>query len=195
MKTGAVILSGGKSSRMGKDKAFLELCGDSFLKRLQAKFSGFEELLLSVGDTEKYKDCGMTLVSDIYKDCGPIGGLHAALNFCRSDALLAVACDMPLFDYAVVEYLLSKDIENYDAIVAVLSNGRAQPLCSIYKKSAAAIFEAQILKGEYRMMNALKLFNICQAPISEADIPDQTLLNINNGEDYLQLIEKADNNK
>ena len=124
-------------------------------------------------------------VPDIYPKKGPIGGLHAVLSICESEALFCVSCDMPLLQKSLVEYVCSFMIEEYDAIIAVTEEGRKQPLCAIYRKSVVSILEKQILEGNYRMMGALEQMRVNYVAIGSEY--SWQLKNINTPEEYLEL--------
>lgn len=98
MKIGCVILAGGKSSRMGADKALLEIDGKNFIEQISGELSWFEEKLIARGNNSRFSESietEWTVIPDLYPDHGPIGGIHAALAACESDALFVVTCDMP----------------------------------------------------------------------------------------------------
>lgn len=186
MKIGCVILAGGKSSRMGTDKALLEMNGTNFIRLLADRLDPFEEKLIARGSNSEITDIGWTLISDVYPRRGPLGGLQAALSVCRSDALLCISCDMPLFQYSLAQFLCSSLTEGYDAVVAKEENGRVHPLCAVYRKSAAEMFEKQILSGNNRMMHALEQMRVRYVTIDFARGSGQ-LLNVNTPEEY-QLV-------
>ena len=191
MRFGAVILVGGKNSRMGADKAALVYQGQSFLERLLKELSWFDEILLSTGGGKDiFQGLGLPIIRDIYPGCGPIGGLHAALTACESDALFVTACDMPLLTKSLTEYLCSKLVD-VDAVVATTTDGHIHPLCAVYKKTTAAVFEKLILSGNYKIMDALESLTLCYAPISEAGFSDAMMLNVNTPDDYAALLEKG----
>ena len=109
----AVILAGGKSSRMGRDKASLTLGNETFLQRIAAELDacGFQEKYVSLGIGEKTEiriPGGWTAVRDRYRNCGPLGGIHAALSACRAEWSLFVSCDTPLYRRELAELLISK---------------------------------------------------------------------------------------
>ena len=109
----AVILAGGKSSRMGRDKASLTLGNETFLQRIAAELDacGFQEKYVSLGTGEKTEihiPVGWTAVRDRYRNCGPLGGIHAALSACRAEWALFVSCDTPLYRRELAELLISK---------------------------------------------------------------------------------------
>lgn len=187
MKIGCVILAGGKSSRMGTDKALLEMNGSNFIRLLTERLEPFEEKLIARGNNSDITDIPWTVIPDIYPERGPLGGLHAALTACRSEALFCISCDMPLFQYSLAEYLCQELTEEYDAVVAKAEDGRVHPLCAVYRKAAADVFEAQILTGNNRMMHALDKLRVRYITIDLAQGAEQ-LMNVNTPKEYLELI-------
>ena len=184
----AVILVGGKSSRMGENKAFLSFDGQTFLSKLSNELDGFAEILLSVNHPEPYTTEGLQVVEDIYPNCGPISGIHAALRACQSTHLLALSCDMPLFQRELAEYMGTFLDDTHDAFVLVTRDKRVHPLCAIYEKSAAPILETQIKQGNYRMMDALAQMKVRYIPLDHSVFPDDIVQNVNTPEDYTALI-------
>ena len=186
MKIGCVILAGGKSSRMGTDKALLEYDGKQFIEQIADQLSWFEERIIARGTNGGISDSMAkmwTVIPDLYPDHGPIGGLHAALSACRSDALFVVTCDMPLFDRELAELLCTemqnsdapetiygenglktdsdgKHVDAYDVIISVGSDGKIHPLCGVYRKSALSVLEEQIVSDRNRVMEALKKLRV-----------------------------------
>lgn len=165
MRYGVVILAGGKSTRMGTPKHRLQAGGLSFLDRLVYELGGFPELLVSVDDEKKHTDIRYPMVSDKTADCGPMGGLYAALTECVSDALVAVPCDVPYFSKTMAERLCAELDDVTDAVIFVTQDGREHPLCGVYKKSCADVFGQCIGQRSYRMFGALERLSVkhCQA--------------------------------
>ena len=203
MNVGCVILAGGKSSRMGTDKALLEYDGKQFIEQIAKELSSFEERIIARGTNSRFSDSieeDWTVIPDIYPDHGPIGGLHAALSACRSDALFVVTCDMPLFNKSLAERLCAEMqigegsetnsdgeyVDAYDVILSVGDNGKIHPLCGVYRKSALSVLEEQIVSDRNRVMEALKKLRVKYVTI---DSPDQVkqLANINTPEEYETL--------
>lgn len=187
MKIGAVILAGGKSRRMGTDKAVLSYEGQSFLERIAKELDCFDEIILSANDDGHYVKFGLPVVKDIYPDCGPLGGLHAGLCSCTSDALFCITCDVPLFKVSLAEYLCSKSEDDFDAVVPVSKDGHMHPLCAVYKKTAAEIFEKQILSKKFKIIDAYAFMKVCYVPLEEIDNADTYLFNVNTPEEFAQL--------
>lgn len=187
-QTGAVILCGGASRRMGRDKAALTLEGRSFLDRLIRALSDFPELLLAVGEGADGMAHGLPAVPDVYPGCGPMAGLHAALSACASPALLAVPCDLPLFTAALGAHLCGSLRPDDDALIVRTRDGGLHPTCGVYRKSAAQVMEACLAAGDYSIRRALARMRVHELDLSATPFPDALLTNINTPEDYRRLI-------
>lgn len=185
MMIGCAILAGGKSSRMGRDKALLEFDGTNFIKKISEELSGFEEKIIARGNASGIEQVDWAVVPDIYKEIGPIGGLHAVLSTCQSDAMFFVSCDMPLLQRNLVDYLCSFMDKETDAVISVSEDGRVHPLCGIYNKSVKDILEEQIQSGNYRMMALLDRLQVKYVKISSKE--ERQLSNINTPIDYIHL--------
>lgn len=188
MRIGAVILAGGKSRRMGTDKAELLIDNQIFLDKIASELSAFDELLVSVGSKDHLAETKYQTVADKYPDCGPIGGLQSALSVCTSDALFAISCDVPLFKAVLAQFICSKMSDDFDAVIALSPEGFFHPLCAVYKKSVADIFEKFILLGDYKILNAYEQMKIFRVPVEDFE---DLLLNVNTPEEYECLISKT----
>lgn len=155
VKFGVVILAGGKSRRMGRDKAELEIKGIRFLDKLVEEFSRFGEVLVSVDDEKEYSNIPYPMVRDVYSDCGPMGGLYSALMACRSDALVVVPCDVPFFSGDIAEKMCLKLEEGIDAVIAVTEDGRMHPLCGVYRKTCLKEMGENLKNHRYKMQDLL----------------------------------------
>lgn len=191
MTTGAVVLAGGKSRRMGQDKALLSLNGQTFLERLLEELSGFEELLISVDHAERYSAYGDRVCPDLFPEIGPLGGLYSALSACASSALLAVSCDMPFFQKELGEYLLSYESPEWDALVVEDRSGQVHPLCGIYHKRILPVMLEEIQAGRFRMMGLLNRLRVKRVKLQYSAFSDDCVQNINRPEDYGRLLARA----
>ncbi len=185
MKIGCAILAGGKSSRMGTDKALLKYDGKNFIKRLCDELDCFEEKAIARGNRSDIKDISWNIIPDIYPERGPIGGLHAVLSICESDAVFCVSCDMPLLQISLVNHLCGYMKEDIDVVIAVTQDGRKHPLCGIYRKSVLPVLEEQILADNNRMMAALNKMRVEYVTLDFEN--SRQLKNINTPEDYLEI--------
>jgi molybdopterin-guanine dinucleotide biosynthesis protein A len=146
----AFVLAGGKSSRMGKDKAFLELGGRSLLSRALALAGSLTETVAIVGDGSKFFPQGR-VIDDVYPGQGPLAGIHAALI--NSDAILnlVLALDIPFIETDFLRYLLS-EASRSSAVVTVPKTGdRWQPLCAVYRHEFAATADDALRRGKNKI--------------------------------------------
>ena len=196
----AVILAGGKSSRMGRDKASLTLGHETFLQRIAAELDacGFQEKYVSLGIGEKTEiriPGGWTAVRDRYRDCGPLGGIHAALSACRAEWALFVSCDTPLYRKELAELLISK-IPGPQLVIPVTPDGRWHMTCAIWRKTLLPGVEAQLKTGDYRLRKlCLKDGKPSAGTVlvrleGEQAAFAEMLNNINTEEDYRQMVVK-----
>lgn len=139
MNFSAVILAGGKSSRMGRDKAKLALAGETLLER-QLK------LVHAVGATEVFisgragRDCsqfGYPMLTDNFPQAGPLAGIESALQICRYPLLLVLAVDMPQMTASVLARL--KEQSGGQSGVVPRLAGHAEPLVAFYPKTGTAL--------------------------------------------------------
>ena len=199
MKIGCAILAGGKSSRMGTDKALLEFEGKQFITQIAEELFWFDERIIARGGNSRLEgelEREWTVIPDFYPDHGPIGGLHAALSACESDALFVVTCDMPLIESGLVQELCARmqeadfdgeRVDAYDVVISVGEGGKIHPLCGVYRKSVIPVLEEQILSGRNRVMEALKRLRVNYVTVdSPAGV--RQLANINTPQDYEKLM-------
>lgn len=190
MNYGAVILAGGQSRRMGESKAKLKIDGKRFLDRLAEELCGFGELLVSVDEPARHPDIAYPMVGDVYPGCGPMAGLHAALSACRADALLALSCDLPLFERALGERLCALMDGETDVVAPLSDEGWIQLQCAVYRRSCAPVFEKFLTAGNYRIRDALAELRVKTVRMPEFS---RMLTNVNTREDYEKLLRKEGN--
>ena len=154
------IMLGGLSTRMGTDKALVTLGGKTLLERALARWQGYGSgVQLSVGSAERKSlaPAGMSAVTDIYPERGPLGGLHAGLHACPTELLLVTAVDSPYLTQAHADRLLEA-IGTADACIYTV-DGRPQPLFGLYRRRCATPAETLILHGNNRMTELLGWVN------------------------------------
>src|SRR5579862_800424 len=101
------VLAGGQSTRMGADKAFLQLNGHTLLERALQTVSAVASAVWILGGREKFGVFG-NVIEDEFPDHGPLGGIHAALRASHADLNLILAVDMPFVDARFLEYLVQR---------------------------------------------------------------------------------------
>lgn len=162
------IMAGGRSSRMGRDKAMVSLVGETLLDRALRQWAGWGgALVISVGSGARaaLAPDGTVPVLDVYPDCGPLGGLHGGLRVCVTEFLLLRAVDTPFLGPELGERLAER-IGTGDACVFSL-NGRPQPLFGLYRVSCLSAAEALLSAGERRMRALLEQVNTVCVPTQD----------------------------
>lgn len=128
-----IILSGGKSSRMGENKAFVDIGGERLLDRTIDLFMGlFDEIILVTNEPLAYLDLDLTIVTDIIPGKGALGGIYSGLFFARSERAFVAPCDMPFLNRSFIEWMLSK-AHDCDVLVPAPADG-LQPLHAVYSR-------------------------------------------------------------
>ena len=153
-KMSAVILCGGKSRRMGTDKAMLTAEGTPNAVRLLRALSGegspCTDVWLSIGSGESYPAIHAKKVSDRFPECGPMGGLEAALTICREEYLFVTPVDTPFADAQMARELMTymaDDSRQRDAVLVIDGEGRLQTLLGIYHKRVLPALTQRLLDG------------------------------------------------
>jgi molybdopterin-guanine dinucleotide biosynthesis protein A len=179
------VLAGGQSSRMGVDKALLELHGRTLLERALETMRGVCDAVSIVGDTAKFATYG-TVVEDVYAGCGPLAGIHAALLNSSAELNLVMAVDMPFVSRELLAFLLATAAET-DAIAAVPRSGQGyQPLSAVYRHAFAPAAEAALRAGTYKidaLFSTVVVREIGEEELRRAGFSEKMFLNVNTPED------------
>jgi molybdopterin-guanine dinucleotide biosynthesis protein A len=186
----AVVLAGGSSRRMKRDKLELPYDGMTMLESAVNRFSAcFDKVFISVADPLKYPEVKAERVVDIYKGCGPLAGLHAALLKTDGDGVFLVAADLPFADPKAALKIMELTGSN-DAGLMVDTAGRYEPLFGYYRKSLLPLIEQALSDGDYKIAALLPQAQI--RVVTGRDLGnlwnDKLLSNINYPEDYSSLV-------
>jgi molybdenum cofactor guanylyltransferase len=147
----AFILAGGRSSRMGTDKAFVEYDGRTLLARALDLARSVTPDVRIVGSPEKFAPFA-PVVEDIFCDCGPLGGIHAGLRSSLTELNLMLAVDTPFVSWAFLQYLIGQARGAPEAAAVVpRDSGGWQPLCAIYRREFADAAESALRAGQNRI--------------------------------------------
>ncbi|PLR96570.1 molybdenum cofactor guanylyltransferase [Bacillus sp. T33-2] len=188
MKAGAIILSGGKSSRMGTNKALLKIDEKTNIERIRDELaSHFDDIILVTNDPETYQFLGVKTVTDHFPGMGPLAGLHAGLKASDYEENIVVACDMP-FVSAELAAILIKTLQHFDAAVPVIE-GRQHPLFAAYQQRIVTEIEKCIENDRLRMKHLLD--KVAARYLTEDDLRayfdgslERVFFNMNRPEEY-----------
>ena len=191
MDIGALILMGGKNSRMnGNVKGLLKIKNSTFLEKIQETLNDFSSIYLSINDKfskeqkQNFENMGFKIIEDIYKEIGPLGGIYSSLLNCKEEYLFITACDMPFITKNSIEVLCNKVDKNVDGVVFYDKNNKLYPLGAIYSKNVLPIIEEMIEKKYYKLSYLVEKSNFVKINIEKTDIPLKVLSNINTLQEY-----------
>ena len=195
MDIGALILMGGKNSRMnGNVKGLLKIKNSTFLEKIQETLNDFSSIYLSINDKfskeqkQNFENMGFKIIEDIYKEIGPLGGIYSSLLNCKEEYLFITACDMPFITKNSIEVLCNKVDKNTDGVVFYDKNNKLYPLGAIYSKNVLPIIEEMIEKKYYKLSYLIEKSNFVKINIEKTDIPLKVLSNINTLQEYVLFI-------
>ena len=150
----AWILVGGRSSRMGSDKARADSGGRALALRVADKAASVCATVSLVGDPAIYGDMGLPVVADRFPGQGPLGGIEAILTATEIELNLIIACDMPAMDENLLEELFSTD---GDCVMPRHDDGKVEPLCAVYQRRCLPVIREALEAGIRKVTDALRL--------------------------------------
>ncbi len=185
-KVSGAILAGGKSLRMGRNKAFLPAGGETFLRRAVGKLEPYtEEIMISTGPSPRYTWLGLPVVSDAYPEGGALAGIEACLGSAEHDLVFFLPLDMP---FAPVE-LIPRMVELAGGMDGAVPSfgGFYEPLFAVYRKSCLPAIRSHLERGERKVRSFypdVHLRIVGSDILQEYGDPERMFLNVNTLEDY-----------
>ncbi len=182
----AWVLAGGKSSRMGSDKAFLQLDGRTLLARALEVVRAITPDFHIVGSRAKFELFG-PVVEDVFGDRGPLGGIHAALSSSDKDLNLVLAVDIPQVDARFLEFLVRRARENRAVVTVPRAGGGWQPLCAVYRPRFREIAEQALTQGRNKidpLFERVSLAVIEESDLKKAGFSANMFRNLNTPEEF-----------
>lgn len=188
----AIILAGGKSSRMGFDKQFLKIdqrrLMDSMIHKLSKEF---EEIIIVTNKPEHYIGLGHKITGDIIENMGPLGGIHAGLTISSSEYSLIVACDMPNINMDYIKFM-KEQIGKYGCTTRFGSS--LEPFISLYSKDVIKNIEEYLESNRRSMHSFIPTieFNYIEESVAREFSPNWDMfLNLNTRDDLSKFISKS----
>jgi molybdopterin-guanine dinucleotide biosynthesis protein A len=164
-----LILAGGQSSRIGKDKAFLKLNGKFLIQHVIENISFLtSDVLIIAPRQRKYLKLGLPVIPDLIPNLGPLGGIYTGLLNTKHKYNLVVSCDMPFINCALIKSMY-KIRNGFDAVIIKTTKG-LQPLGALYSKNCLEIIKEQIKNKKLKLKDFLKKLKI-KIIDSEKNIP------------------------
>jgi len=193
----AFVLAGGKSTRMGTDKAFVELDGRTLLARALELARSVTCDVRIVGDPAKFAAFA-PVVQDVFRDCGPLGGIHAALRASNAALNLILAVDVPYVSPVLLQFLIKRARESASTTVTVAQAGGGwQPLCAVYRREFADLAENALPEGRCKidaLFDGIRTQAIKEEELEAAGFSASMFRNLNTREELEAARADADGN-
>jgi molybdopterin-guanine dinucleotide biosynthesis protein A len=182
-----VIFAGGKSSRMGQDKALLPFGGyDTLAQFQQERLSTlFKKVYISA--KENKFDFEATVIKDRYKESSPLVGIASIFETLKVDKVFILSVDAPFVNKETIDTLIHSN-NRFDAVIAKSKSG-AQPLCGVYKRSILPTAQEHLKNKNHRLNNLLKKVETQFIPFKD----DTLFLNLNHPHEYEKALESLEN--
>ena len=187
MKRAGFVLVGGRSARMGRDKALLAYRGAALVDHVARQVAEAAGSVVLVGHPERYSHLPYSAIADEYPDSGPLGGIHAALGATPADWNLMLACDMPVVTAPFLRELLEQATgSGADCLVVRSPSGFAEPLCAVYHRRCRESIAAWLRSGRRKAADWLASRRADWYPVVSGD----WLRNVNTPEEWDEYIEE-----
>ena len=180
------ILAGGKSTRMGQNKALMEFQNETMIGRISREFSKVGEVLVSASSHGLYEAEGIRVVYDEIKEIGPIEGIRQLVSASGEEYIFICAADMPFVNTEIAKYIAEFISSDYDCYV-VADEDRVHPLCAIYSKKILPVIEELIREGKYKLMELLNRVRTKYISLEHTDFDRRVLRNVNTKDEFLRL--------
>jgi molybdenum cofactor guanylyltransferase len=184
---GAIVLAGGQSSRMGREKGLVPLDGKPMIQWVLDAVHPLVSDIIIVANDAAYARFGYRVVGDDFSEIGPVGGLCTGLRNIRTDINFVLSCDIPLISTALLAHLLAKLGD--ETAIAAQTKDRKHPLVSIYRRECLSDLVENVAVGQLRMDVALAAAGGCYYtfPGSMRNFDPDTLRNFNTPEDIVEF--------
>ena len=192
-----IILSGGKSTRMGENKSLLKIGNKSIIESVRDLMQSlFPNVILITNNPEEYQFLGLKIFEDIFFSMGPLAGIHSGLTYSSTAKNFVISCDIPLMTAQMISYLVSYKTDKL--ITIAKADGFIQQLCGVYDKECIPYaleilsdkinFDEKNPKQKKRGCKVLGLINVVGAEIINAEIvpfyKKNIFFNMNKKEDF-----------
>ena len=191
----AIILAGGRSSRMGSPKAQLKFGGQTILERIISELrTSFDDIIIVAAPSglvggSASDQRNLTIVRDEREYQGPLSALASGLRTIRNDAAFVCSCDLPLLNSHVAQSLCAM-LDKQDAVIPEIA-GLAQPLHAVYRNRCVAPIDAMVARGERRLtriVDSLSVRRVDETELRSIDPELHSFLNVNTPEDYQRAL-------
>lgn len=182
----AIILAGGKNTRIEKEKAFIQLEGGPplIVRIIELLRPLFSETLIIANNRNAYIDYGLPVVEDLIEGKGPLGGIFTGLCLSTSKYNFVVGCDMPFIEQSLIKFML-EGCEDYDVVIPEIG-GEVEPLLALYSKNCIPVIFEHLRRDNLKIreiLEKLKVRRVGEREIDRFDPKRLSFFNLNTPED------------
>ncbi|MDH4163938.1 MAG: molybdenum cofactor guanylyltransferase [Nitrospirota bacterium] len=185
-----VILAGGENSRMGSDKAFLEVEGKPLIEHILAVHGSlFTQTIIVTRTPQIFRSYPVVVAEDAFDIRGPLTGIYSGIRSSCEDLHFVSACDMPYLNVPLITYLQDQ-VGDYDAVVPRIQ-GLSEPLHAIYHRRLLPVMESFLKNGErkiQRLFDGANVRFVAEDEIDRFDPRHRSFVNINTPEEYKEVV-------
>jgi len=170
MEQAGFVLVGGRSSRMGRDKALLPFRGGTLAGHVAAAVAEAAGSVTLVGDPREYGFLGLPVIPDRLRGAGPLAGIQAALDASKAGWNLVVACDMPGVNAGFLARLLEAARSTQaDCLLPAGRSGLPEPLCAVYHRRCLPVIGAALARRVRKVTDALAGLDVRMWPVDTGE--------------------------
>ena len=182
------VLAGGQSTRMGRDKALLEIGGQPLIQSAVNLLKALTERVVILGPAERYGFLGVPALPDLVPSRGPLSAIYTGLERSGTAVNLFLACDMPLMEGTFLELLVER-AALADAVLMRLDDGSLEPLCAVYNRSCLPTVKANYERQRFKLSDLfpeLRTHYLTETDLQDLGLDRRIFTNLNNPGDLEQ---------
>ncbi len=188
----AIVLAGGRSSRMGRPKALLPFGGEPLISHIVTTLGAlFGDVVVVASPGQDLPATPVTLVHDDVAFQGPVGGICYGLRAARGEICFVTSCDSAFLNTSLIAHLVSR-MPEHDVVVPHWE-GRLQPLHAVYRRTVLPLLEDQLARGELRpvhLFGRVRTLRIDEDEVRRFDPEGASFFNLNTPEDYAEALKR-----
>lgn len=187
-----LILAGGRSSRMGSNKAFLKLNTQSFIEKQISELSQIAPVVVVSNEPQLYRSFPVLSINDEFPGFGPLAGIHAGLKAVAPATVFVVPCDMPLVSGELAKKMFDL-LGDADGVV-LKTNGHLEPLCAVYTQRCLPAIEECLRSGRLKVTNFYPKVKMRIVDVNDLSLDrpvDEVIINVNTPEEFAHFKERT----
>lgn len=183
LKIGAIILAGGKSSRMGNDKGLSLLNEKPMVAHVITTIRQITDDVIIISNQEDYNSFGLPVYEDMIKESGPLAGIYTGLHHSKNDKNIVLSCDVPFVSVELLNFLI-KNSEGFDVTIPV-KNNKPHQVIGIYNKKCIAVFKKELENNQRKMKVALEKVKLNVVDANSFD--EKEFINVNTPQELKEI--------